>query len=229
MSKLLPSRLSEEELLALLDAEDEAPVAVAQVFEYNDDIVPFLSFYAITPGHTPVSKKLLYKLYKAYSKNPVDSRNFNIQAGLYLSDHGPEHYNLNTDNFAISKHIYQAEKTKDKTKSLAFQKHFNWFLTERKMDKGNAWVEGFILFFIYKDFCRERRVNPKLGYVNFHKFLKLHFQYKRIKGNRSLWFKVDQNTSLLISEEEANVIRNARKKEGRGKEKSESRSEKTST
>lgn len=223
MSKLLPSQLTEEEILALLESDDIAEKS--EVFNYADDIVPFLSFYKITPGTTPVSKKLLYKLYKTYSKQPLDERNFNVQVGVYIEANG-YNYNLNLDNFAISNHIYTAEKKKDKTKSLTYQKHFNWFIQEKQVLNGRTWVEGFILYFIYKDFCRERRVNPKLGYTSFHKFLKLSFPYKRIKENRSLWFRVDETTANTFTEEEKNVIREARTKEkGRSKEEGESKTE----
>lgn len=215
MSKL-PSQLTDEEILALLNS-DEVEESSVQIFDYKDDIVPFLSFYNITPGDSPVSKKLLYKLYKAYSKEPLDQLNFNVQVGRFVSP-SRDHFNLNLDNFAISNHIYQAEKKRDKTKSLTFQKHFNWFITERGVESGSHWIEGFILFFIYKDFCKSRRVNPRFGYVNFHKFLKLHFQYKRINGNRSLWFKVNQEIAQFYTEEEKDVIRNARTKEKRRNE-----------
>jgi hypothetical protein len=225
MPRVLPSQLTDEEILTLLEAEEKLwDEDIAKIFDYNDDIVPFLSNYQITPGTTQVSKKLLYKLYKAYSKNPLDNLNFNVKAGTYLS-HDRDHYLINIDQFAISKHIYETQKTKDKTKSLSFQKHFGWFVEESKVQQGKVWLEGFILFYIYKDFCRQRRVNPKLGYTNFHKFLKLHFQYKRIKGNRSLWFKVDEQTANIFSEEERERIREARQKTRRSKEESERESE----
>lgn len=218
MSRILPSQLTEEEILALLDSE-EVVEEKAAIFDYNDDIVPFLSFYKITPGKTPVSKKLLYKLYRTYSKHPLDQKEFSIKVGKFVIPRGA-YYDLNMDNFAISAHLYQAEKTRDKTKSLSYQKHFNWFLAERKVERGIKWIEGFILFFIYKDFCKDRRVKPKLGYINFHKFLKLNFQYKRIKENRSLFFKVDQDTAQLFSGDECERIRNARSsKETRGSKK----------
>jgi hypothetical protein len=230
MPKVLPSQLTDEEILALLDAEDQLwDEDTSKIFDYNDDIVPFLSNYQITPGTTPVSKKLIYKLYKAYSKQPLDQLNFTTQLGNYIS-HDRDHFLLNTDQFAISKYVYEAEKTRDKTKSLTFQKHFNWFLQEAKVEKGRTWIEGFILFYIYKDFCKSRRVNPKFGYVNFHKFLKLNFDYKRIKGNRSLWFRVDEQTATIFSEEECERIRQARTKETRGRKKETSgEAEETST
>lgn len=208
MSKLLPSQLTEEEILALLDSDD-AEEQTVEIFNYKDDIVPFLSFYNITPGNTLVSKKLLYKLYKTYSKHPLEERSFNINVGQFVAPTGA-HYNINLDNFAISNHLYKAEKTRDKTKSLKFQKHFEWFLTEKTVKRGTKWIEGFILFFIYKDFCKSRRVNHKLGYINFHKFLKLHFQYKRLRGNRALFFKIDENTFNIFSKDECDKIRKAR-------------------
>lgn len=228
MSRLLPSQLTEEEILALLDS-DEVEDDTAQIFDYKDDVVPFMGFYKITPGHNLVSKKLLYKLYKAYSKQPLDNLNFNIQLGQYLQP-AANHFHINQDTFAISQAVYQAEKTRDKTKAIVYQKHFDWFITEGQVQKGTFWIEGFILFYIYKDFCKQRRVSPKLGYVNFHKFLKLHYPYRRIKENRSLFFRVDEKTAKTFTEEDCVKIREARTKKARGREevsKSESEEAKT--
>lgn len=206
----LPSQLSDEELLALLDSDDVVETTT-EIFEYSDDIVPFLSKYNITPGPTPVSKKLLYNLYKTYSSQPMNTIEFNTRVGNFVTPTRQFFY-LNTDNFAISKHIYEAETRIDKTKSLTFQRHFDWFLAEANVSRGTKWIEGFILFFIYKDFCKARRVKPKFGYVNFHKFLKLNFQYRRLKENRSLFFKVSDEVYNIFPEEEKEKIRKAREK-----------------
>lgn len=224
MPKVLPSQLTDEEILALLES-DEVEAETQEIFDYTNDIVPFLSFYKITPGETPVAKKLFYKLYKAYSKEPVSEKSFAYQMGNYISGTS-YNYHVNIDTFAISNHIYKAEKTRDKTKSLTYQKHFQWFLTERGVEKGTVWIEGFILFFIYKDFCKARRVTPRLGYVNFHKFLKLHLPYRRIKENRALWFHVNKETATIFSEEEKNVIRKAREKKGWSEKESQREAEK---
>jgi hypothetical protein len=224
-TKILPSQLSYEELINLLGSSEPEPTE--QILEYTNDVVPFLTNYGITPGNVPVSKKLLYKLYKTYSKNAILINEFSTKVGEYITDKSTLYYYINYDNFAISKYIYSETVKRDKTKSLIYQKHFNWFITEKQVKTGSKWVEGFVLFYIYKDFCKSRRVNPKLGYVNYHKFLKLHFQNKRIKGNRSLWFKVDQDTYSILSNEEKNVIREARQKTRRSKKESISKSEET--
>jgi hypothetical protein len=224
-TKILPSQLSYEELINLLGSSEPEPTE--QILEYTNDVVPFLTNYGITPGNVPVSKKLLYKLYKTYSKNAILINEFSTKVGEYITDKSTLYYYINYDNFAISKYIYSETAKRDKTKSLIYQKHFNWFITEKQVKTGSKWVEGFVLFYIYKDFCKLRRVNPKLGYVNYHKFLKLHFQNKRIKGNRSLWFKVDQDTYSILSNEEKNVIREARQKTRRSKKESISKSEET--
>jgi hypothetical protein len=228
MPKVLPSQLTDEEILALLESNEEVEVINAGVFDYNNDIVPFLSFYNITPGDTKVSKKLVYKLYKTYSKEPLTQHNFTTQIGNYI-EHDRDHFLVNIDQFAISQHIYEAEKTRDKTKSLSYQKHFEWFLSNAGVETGVDWVEGFILFYIYKDFCKSRRVHPKFGYVNFHKFLKLHLPYKRIGENRSLWFRVNDHIANKYTEEEKNVIREARTKKEGGSKKEASRESETTT
>lgn len=220
MSKILPSQLTDEQILELLSSEDQLwNEDIVNVFNYDSDIVPFLSNYGITPGNTRVSKKLIYNLYKTYSKEPITQVQFTTQMATYIS-HDRDNFLINIDTFAISRYIYEAQKTRDKTKSLTYQKHFNWFIKEAGVETGRVWLEGFILFFMYKDFCKSRRVNPKLGYVNFHKFLKLHFPYKRLKGNRALFFKVNEETENFYSGEEREQIRQARTaKETRGSKK----------
>lgn len=227
MYRVLPSHLSDDELLALLGS-DEADVETAEIFEYSDDIVPFLSNYNITPGEALVSKKLLYRLYRAYSKTPIDQRNFHIQIGVFLAP-TRTHFKINIDQFAISKYIYETEKTRDVAKSLTYHKHFNWFMKEANVSQGGHWLEGFVLFFIYKDFCNSRRVHPKFGYNNFHKFLKLHFPFKRIKENRSLWFKVNEETANIFTKEDRERIVQARQKTGRSQKSSKSEAKKTET
>jgi hypothetical protein len=211
--KILPSQLTYEELM--LAFEDAAEVEEVISEEQDEDVVPFLSNYGVQPGNHPVSKKLLYNLYKEYSKLPLSQTTFNLRVLDFVPQQkimGIPYYCLNQDNFVISKHIFKEQKTREKTKSLTYQKHFQWFLEGRQVKSGSKWVEGYILFFIYKDFCKSRRVNPKLGYENYHKFLKLHFEHKRLKGNRSLWFKVDTQTFELLPESEKEVIRESRKK-----------------
>ena len=209
MTHKLPSSLTEEELLALLETAEEAPENA--IFTYTDDIVPFLSNYDIQPGTTSVSKKLLYDLYKLYSEEPVSNYEFQLKVGKYL-DHDRAYYKINKDQFIISSVIFSEKKTKDKTKSLSYQKHFQWFLDNKGVKSGNKWLEGFALFEIYTQFCRERRVHPKLGYKTFHKFLKLHFSYRRVNENRSLWFHVDEKTFNLLTVEQRNAISESRKK-----------------
>lgn len=229
MKKILPSQLTYEELMEVMNSSDEEiQPNVTQITDFNNDIVPFLTNYGITPGETPVSKKLLYKLYKTYSKYPHSNMEFQTEVSNYISDRNAQYYFINQDNFAISKHLYKETKKIEKTKSLTYQKHFQWFTEQRLVQSGHKWVEGFILFYIYKVFCKERNVNPKFGYKSFHKFLKLHFTFKRVKENRALWFRVDQDTHELLNEEEKNVIREARKKEtGRSKKDSSKGSETT--
>lgn len=213
--------------MTLLDGED-SDAAEDQIIESYNDVIPFLTNYNITPGDTLVSKKLLYKLYKAYSSEPMSVREFAMEVGTFVQAKG-EFYHINMDNFAISKHIYAQQSRVDKTKSLTYQKHYTWFVKERAVQRGSKWLEGFVLFYIYKDFCKSRRVNPKLGYKSFHRFLKLHFQYRRKNENRSLWFRVDDQTYNLITKEERDVITAARQKEARGRKEEDNGTQETAS
>src|SRR6478735_8515513 len=114
MKKILPSQLSFEELMEMMNSQEEAPSN--EITEFMNDIVPFLTHYGITPGDMPVSKKLLYKLYQTYSKAPANKQEFSLKVGEYITDKSSTYYYINQDNFAISKHLYAEQKKKDKTK-----------------------------------------------------------------------------------------------------------------
>lgn len=213
--KKLPSQYTIEELMSLLDsAEEDSFDEVIQIeMEGSNDILAFTSNYKITPGDLPVSKKILYKLYRAFSSHPLTEKEFGNRLRDFVDDKGSKFFYLNQDNFAISRHLFKETRKKDLTKSLTYQKHFNWFIEAREIGPGAKWVEGYVLFYIYLTFCNERKVKPKFGYKSFHNFLKLHFKHRRVNQNRSLWFQVDHRTHDLLTQEEKDVLRDARKKE----------------
>jgi len=226
--KTIPTLLSDDELIQAFSESVMGSEEVTEVLDSSDDIVPFLSHYNVVPGDMLVSKKLLYKLYKTYSKEPQTERTFNNTVGTFLGhyrNYSGNFYLINQDAFKISQYIFKdtlKHKVK-KTHSGTYQRHFEWFTSNACVESGNNWLEGFILHQIYKDHCRSKHVTATLGTENFHKFLKLHFEHRRVSKSRALFFKVDDNTFNKLTEEEKNGIREGRKK-GRSKKDSKEKS-----
>lgn len=215
--KILPTLLTEAELLAALDGEfpvSETTDITTEVLEHNNDVIPFLSHYKITPGDTPVNKRLLYRLYKVYySQDPLPSLQFHHIVGqflVYYYNRSGGFYKMNQDNFTISTHMFKEHnnKTIEKTKSNTYRRHFEGFLQKKSISAGTKWFEGYLIHEIYKDYCREINLKtPKLGRDNFHKFMKLYFKNRRISDSRAIWYMVNEATLTILTEADKDGIK----------------------
>jgi|GEM_PF-6666402 hypothetical protein len=218
--KTLPSQMSYEELVAAMESEeielvDEKTVA-EEILEYENNVVPFLSHYNIIPGDFTVSKKLLYKLYRRHVDDPVNELTFQRIVGNFLGhyrNYSGNFYKINQDQFALSNHIFKlfTEHKVQKTKSKTYQNRFMTFCETKNVRKGKAWVPGFVIYEIYKDFCRERHKRPAFSYESFIQMLRENFKHKRINSNRSLWFSVNEESKNYFTEEQVNDIIEARR------------------
>jgi hypothetical protein len=218
-NKKLPSQASYEELLSALDIEESPEVinTTEEILEFQNNVIPFLSYYNIIPGDKPVTKQLLYKLYKHHVDDPADKLSFHRTVGEYLSNYSNRSgrfYQINIDQFKISKHLFDLfkENKVDKTKSLSWRKRFDTFLATKKITAGSTWVAGYVIFEIYLDFCRDRKKRASFSYDSFHRMLKEYFESKRKSSNRSLWFKVNKETSVYFTQEQIDEIKARRSK-----------------
>lgn len=207
----------EQEEVSVPETENSPPAPTEEILEYENNVIPFLSHYNIQPGDLTVSKKLLYELYKRYTNEPVIALTFHRIVGKFIgqyANYSGTFYKINQDQFAITKHIFEHFKQHRvvKTKSRTYQNHFKSFLTTKNISKGSSWLQGFVLYEIYRDFCRDRHKRAKFSYRNFHDFLKENFKYKRLKGNRSLWFAVNEETTRYFPEEKLKEIIEARRR-----------------
>jgi len=220
MNKKLPSQASYEELMAALEGGEEAVTEeqkTEEILEYHNNIVPFLSHYNITPGNYSVTKSLLYRLYKAYVEEPAPALVFHRVVGQYLHKYHNRSggfYQLNLDQFKISKHMFDLLRDSkiDKTKSVKWRKRFETFLEAKNIAAGKDWVAGYVLYEIYLDWCRERKKGPSFSYSAFHSFLKVYFSGQRKTANRSLWFQVNENAANYYTKEQLDGIEKRRSK-----------------
>lgn len=220
-------KYSNEELLKLLEnaEETEGPT------EYFNDVVPFLVKYNITEGEHSVGKNILYRLYRQYSSNPVKSNVFHTNVSQFVPKRHSDYnvyYLINMSAFKVSKLLYKAFNNNNPNKFTNKKlNHFRAFLTTHGIERGTAWIEGFVLYEIYKNMYKRMKKKHLLGYDMFHKYLKLNFEYKRKVSNRSLWFGVNKSYKKFISDDEINEVRESRKKtRGSKKKKTKKRREK---
>ncbi len=212
--------LTPEELLKLLEQEDDTSTTESpkseEITEYDNNVVPFLSHYNLVPGDKPLSKKLLYQLYKAHVEDPLNNLQFQKIVGKFLDYYdniNGSFYKVNIDQFKVAKFIFEMRDKKrvKKDRSNTYRRHFENFLQEKEISAGQHWLEGYIIYEIYLEYCRDRKKRPTFSYVNFHGMLKVYFKNQRKTQNRSLWFQVNDKAKTYFTERQIDEFREKRK------------------
>ena len=225
----LPSQYNTEDLLAALDkidgrkSEPTQPIE-SETLEYKNDILPFLGFYGLQAGAYPVYKKLIYTLYRQWSKEPVNERTFSLEANKYifLKQLGKrEYYYINQSSLKISEKSFKLLKkqTQDVTKSPRYTTHFNNFLKQHDIKSGNLYIPFYGIYYLYDIWCFKINRKKKMGYRNLFNFCTLNFKQKRIDDSRGIAFALNKNIKKHLNEKQLEEIRKARENEKKANKK----------
>lgn len=219
--KQLPSDKKLEELIQIVEAVPEFTQKGEETLEelidgVPNDITGFLSFFHIKHGPNVIRVRLLYHLYRHWSKNPVSDKKFRIEINKYLIPQtidNAHYYLLNQQAFSLSKKSYDLlnKQVFNKTKSPYFKKHFENFLTKHDIQPGSYWVESYLLFYIYDRWAYSIRKKLPLGNKQFYAFCKLYFKHRRRTENRTEWFAVSESVRKYLPEETVAQIKEGRK------------------
>lgn len=169
--------------------------------EYHNDIVGFLHFYNIENGKQKVSKRLLYRLYKQWSDNPLESRQFNSQLGIFIESSN-EFYLINQKSLDLAASAYRnlQKRHRDKTKQVKYKKHFENFLKFYNIKEGTQYVPWFVLYHLYDKWVYNNKTKNVLTEMFFAIFCDLYFPRKR-KTSTFYWYAVDPLIFDVISRE----------------------------
>lgn len=219
----LPHQLSEEELIDAIEAKEE-PIheqyseTLEEIINYptmSDDTVGFLSTYNIQPGNDVVLCRMLYDLYKLWSKEPVSKGEFQHEVGKYLltqQKNDKVYYLLNKNSFRLTEAAFELinQKTIDKSKSLPWRKHFESFLAKYEIKSGNYYIESFALYDLYDEYVYETGKKAPLSQEQFFNMCKVYFLGKRITQNRVTWFGVDESITTVLTQQRLESLRRNR-------------------
>lgn len=212
--KKLPNSLTNKELLdSIKDVSNDEPVILET---HSNDVLKFLTTYNIKPGKQLVMKRLLYDLYRKWSKMPVDPRKFTFEVGKYLLLHGTRRpcYFINREGFTLAQEIEKLyiQHTKDKTKIVNYKRHFDSFLNYYGLKPGNYYIESYVLYNLYDKWVyKNGNQRHPLGSNQFHSFCKLYFKKERLTSNRVAWFGVNKKAiQQHLSQDEIEYIRQGR-------------------
>jgi hypothetical protein len=226
-TKKLPSQASYEELLAALESddievEDNLTATEDDLSKLTDDtVIIFLSHFNITTGTNAVSARLLYDLYKKHTLDPLDRHRFAIAIGKYIryyTNRKGTFYQINMDAFKVTEEILKlkVKSRKNRDKSPGYRKSFEKFLKECEITTGQYWLQGFIIYEIYLDYCKSKGLSrPAYAFKPFIQMLKVYFTGTRRTSNRSLWFNVNEKTHQRYSPEQKKEIEAGRSQKKR--------------
>lgn len=203
--KKLPSQINTEDLLAALEKSELPKQITPEVIEYKNDILPFISFYEITPGAFPVYRKVIYNLYKQWSKDPVSSKVFSLEICKYIfskqKNNTKYYYYINISAFKLAEKSFKLLKkqTIDRKKSPIYQKHFNAFLKHYDIHSGKTYIPFPEIYHLYDLWTFKNNKKP-MAYKTVHSFCRLNFEEKRIGNSKGVAFALNPSIKTYINE-----------------------------
>lgn len=199
------TQLTESELLDLIKSE---PSSIT-LYEWPTDVMQFISVYNLKSGTERITTKLLYKLYKLWSKNPVPRKTLTTTLmDLFPSDRiGESHLILlNKETLNIKQETLKYLKKHNKTKDKGWMEHFTKYLHEYCIESGCFYIKDTVLYNLYDKWCYKKR--SPLALAQFNNFCKLYFKNKFIKKN--YWFAVDEKIQKYLTEDLIKEMRDKR-------------------
>lgn len=208
--------LTDDELLKLLESAEELDGPT----EYTNNVIPFLTRYGIEAGEDKVPFRILYKLYKTYTQDYYEPRKFKYYLHEVIVPQGRDasrFYMLNVSAMKISKEYYNIISKKKVTgfERAGDIKHITEFVERYDLRKGGLWIEGYVLYDLYKERFRELKHKPKFGYIKFVRILKLYFESKVVREEGGTWFGINESYQKFISPKKIGKLRENREKKRR--------------
>jgi hypothetical protein len=169
----------------------------------------FLSKFKLESGDQFVRPSLLYKLYKIYSNNPLEQTAFSISCADFVPREG-NYFKLNISPIKLTK-ILNPPTNHNQLSSLRVKKHYDKFLEVTKIIKGSRYVQGFLLYELYRFYCIDAKIGKRLRYENFISISCLHFETKRIGESKGKWFRIDPQVLDILGDEHIKKVIESRK------------------
>lgn len=190
------TELTEAELLELIKDEPNT----ITVYDWANDVMEFISVYNLKSGEEQITTKLLYKLYRLWSKNPVT----NAILTNTLTDLFPSRRNnanviyilLDKSTLNLKEEAYKYIKKQDKSKNKKWLEHFYKFKHELCIEKGGLFIKDTVLYNIYDKWCYKKRSSVSIA--QFNNFCKLHYNFKII--DRHYWFSLNESITKQLTE-----------------------------
>lgn len=221
MKKQLTNKVSTEDLLKALDnTETEVITAAEQNLVYKNDVPAFFSKYNIGPGEHKIRSHMLYRLYCRFSADRVSRYEFSATATLFLNNENTCFF-IDKPRDEVAKMLTSGDNrhwSKYSPAHPATRKHFEDFHAGVGLERGNKWVETFVLNAIYKKWCKANRKISRFKPQTFTRMMNMYFEQRRTAFIEN-WFRVNESVLDYLTPAEKQKVKDDRSKAKKEKQK----------
>lgn len=205
-------KLSLEELLETVETSGED----VQTQDFQDDVVGFLNVLNIETGEQSIKATLIYSIYRAWSKNPIQRLDFiNRMKDFIKSDKKDVTFFINQNAAKLTHSAYKKFKTQSRIKSPAWQKRFKNFMDYYSLKTGDTWINDRVFYLIYDHYRIKQNLICHQAYLSketFYMLADINVPFK-ITAKGKL-YGVSDNIVLLVE-----AIKNEAQKEAEKEDK----------
>jgi len=203
MNKKPITEISSEDLLKVL--EDNKDIKEETNVIYKNDIIDFISQFNLKQGEEKISTRLLYSIYKPWSKLKLSKKTFTFNLrSFFLLTEGNDNKELmvllNLDYNQLLKKTLINSKKKVKTRRKFYKEHFESYLMKYSIKKGSFFVKDSILYNLYDKWIYSFKKRNPLNITQINAFFKIFNFSSKIIDNDS-WFGVDKSIIQHLSKD----------------------------
>lgn len=217
-NKLL-NDLTDEELLKVAGEQYKETNTTNRIYrkdmlsEHNHDVLNFVIAFNFKEGKKKVSRKLLYNLYKSWSKDPVSKIEFSKQLHLYFSKHTKDLLYLNSDNRFLGSETYKRlaarKKSQSPLSSPFWQRHLDLFLNTHGIEAGNNYLEVVVIHHLYERWRYENNIKSRMGRRVLARVLAARFPVKTSGAKKRYYIGLNDAIFNHLTEESIKNVREA--------------------
>lgn len=175
--------LDTDELLDLLDNKE---VVEDTTIEYKNDVLSFISTFALEAGTEKIKQHTLFTIYKVWSKEPLKKTAFLSQMRGYFEITTIRHstaFLINQSAIKLTHAAYKFYSNENfRLTSKPWAKHFENFLKFHNLSPGKRWINGNILYFIYDKYCHatglDKNAASYMAKDTFLLYCKVYLEFK---------------------------------------------------
>lgn len=176
-----------EELLRILEESVDQQTEEDHTDKYKNDVLQFLSYFKIEPGQDLIKQHTLFAIYRVWSLEPIQRKNFILEVNKFLEFKGGVYY-INQNAVKLTKHVYNAfTKQNSRLKSKSWNKHYQNFLDYHSIKQGEWWVTKDDFYLLYWTYIHSQNLTgggKHLSKQYFARFSEVFFKYKITKHGK---------------------------------------------